>query len=379
MPIRYAELELSLRAVGPGAYRADLRLRHPDSSEVATFARDTVVVLRAADLRAALPDYGQYGHLLTAMLFAEPALREGWVQAAAFTRRAGEGLRLVLDLDPGDPELHGVCWEMLCDPQDQLPIARKEAFTLARVIAHGQAQVLTAPRPDQLRALVAVANPANLPTFGLQPIAVAAEVARAQAALAALPVTVLDGIAGRARATAVNLGLALREGADLLLLVCHGSLVDGAPHLWLEDDAGQADRVPAQALAERLAALAPAHRPRLIVIAACYGATGDASGQTLRAAGPLLAGAGIGAVIAMQSALPVATAERLLPALIRELRRDGQSDRALAAARFALAADDPWWAPTLFLRLRDGQLWEAASPATVRPQRIFISYKRNTV
>lgn len=41
---------------------------------------------------------------------------------------------------------------------------------------------------------------------------------------------------------------------------------------------------------------------------------------------------------------------KLLPTLITELRRDGQIDRALAAARGALGDKRPWWQAELWLR-----------------------------
>ena len=98
-------------------------------------------------------------------------------------------------------------------------------------------------------------------------------------------------------------------------------------------------------------------RPLLVVLASCQSAGRTHRPGALAAVGPRLAGAGVGAVVAMQDRLTLATAERLLPAFFAELRRDGQVDRALAAARLAVRERPDWWAPVLFLRLRDGRLW----------------------
>jgi ATP/maltotriose-dependent transcriptional regulator MalT len=77
-------------------------------------------------------------------------------------------------------------------------------------------------------------------------------------------------------------------------------------------------------------------------------------------------------VIAMQGNVTMATVARCMPVLFHELRRDGQIDRALAAARSAVFDRPDWWMPVLFLRLRDGMLWgepQTALPPLQRPQR----------
>ena len=94
----------------------------------------------------------------------------------------------------------------------------------------------------------------------------------------------------------------------------------------------------------------------LVVLAACQGAERRQAGA-LAAVGPALAAAGVGAVVAMQGQLTQATAGRLLPAFFTELRRDGRVDRALRGPPEPAVRDRPdWWAPVLFMRLRDGRL-----------------------
>ncbi|MEI6180520.1 MAG: hypothetical protein WCP31_07185 [Chloroflexales bacterium] len=96
-----------------------------------------------------------------------------------------------------------------------------------------------------------------------------------------------------------------------------------------------------------------------------------------------LARAGVAAVLAMQGTVPVATVTRLLPALFRELGRDGVVDRALAAARVALAlhGDAAWWVPVLFLRGAEVRLWRAtpALPELLHASAALESYLARTL
>jgi hypothetical protein len=181
-----------------------------------------------------------------------------------------------------------------------------------------------------------------------------------------IPAELLDGRDGRPAATLAGITAALRGGAPILILACHGALARGEPHLWLEQaGAGSYRPTAGAAFIEALAQLE--RRPLLVVLAACQGA--GTSYEVLRAVGPQLARAGVGAVLAMREQIPQATVAALLPPLFAELRRDGAIDRALAAARAALGAGHPWWLPTLWMRARDGRLWreEAAVPGATQP------------
>jgi hypothetical protein len=124
-------------------------------------------------------------------------------------------------------------------------------------------------------------------------------------------------------------------------------------------------------------------RPRLIVLAACQtaahaaagassataessaastaaaaaGVSGRAISPALTALGPRLADAGIAAVVAMQGAIRMETANELMPAFFTELARDGVIDRAMAAARARVRTRPDGWMPALFMRLRSGRMW----------------------
>jgi hypothetical protein len=87
----------------------------------------------------------------------------------------------------------------------------------------------------------------------------------------------------------------------------------------------------------------------------------------LAALGPQLVGVGIPAVLGMQGNVSMETAQLFMPAFFKALRQEnGLIDAAVATARGALlhppkeSRVEPrpdWWAPVLFMRLRNGNLW----------------------
>ena len=115
--------------------------------------------------------------------------------------------------------------------------------------------------------------------------------------------------------------------------------------------------------------------PRLIVLASCQSAgtgqtgpsaadaqaagadrTADVEGA-LPALAPRLATAGVPAVVAMQGNILMKTVEKFMPVFFSELSKDGSIDRAMAVARGTIGAQNDYWAPVLFTRLRDASIW----------------------
>jgi hypothetical protein len=141
---------------------------------------------------------------------------------------------------------------------------------------------------------------------------------------------------------------------DILYLVCHGTLVDKHPRLLLENEDGTGVSVAGRELVEKLRDMT--EKPRLIVLASCDSA-GNEEGTALAAIGPRLAAAGVPSVVAMQSTISVASANRFMSDFFSELARDGQVDRAVAVARSGIADRPDWWVPALFTRSRSGRLW----------------------
>ena len=127
----------------------------------------------------------------------------------------------------------------------------------------------------------------------------------------------------------------------MLYLVCHGYLAPGGePVLLLEDEAGAVAPVRGEragGAAAGAAASPAAGGARLLPErrATAEDRRSD-DGGVLAALGPRLAEAGVPAVLAMQGNVTMATVERFMPVFFRELQRDGQIDRAVAAARGAV-------------------------------------------
>jgi hypothetical protein len=275
-----------------------------------------------------------------------------------------------LFVGPSAPELHGLRWETLRDPEDDTYLLLGEQVLFSRYLSSLDWGPVRVRSKADLRALVVIANPTNLDRYRpggrpLDGLDVEAELARACSGLGTLAVS---SLASGGSATLNNLVDHLRGAAgdgpyDVLYLVCHGALINGEPNLWLEDEAGQAAVVAGSELVVRLSEMR--EKPRLVVLSSCQSAgRGDASRSSdegvLAALGPRLAEAGVAAVVAMQGSITVQTAAEFVTVLFRELEQDGQIDRAVAVARGAVRHYDDWWMPVLFMRLKSGRLWYTA-------------------
>lgn len=364
-----ADLELTLRRLSDGSTAADLRLRAPDSSRDAELALGVPAAIDLEELVFLALDAEEYGRALTAQLFGEPRLREGWVRAMAFAQGAGTAMRVRLRIDPAAEDLHALRWETLRDPATGRLLCRSERVIFSRYLDTDDLGRVRQGGRRALRALAAVANPPDLARFNLAPVNAAAEQARIAVALGGAPLTVLGRDAGHQPASLNQIVGALREGYPVLYLVCHGVIANGRPFLWLESDDERTGRVAGDELVRRIADLPPDRRPLLAVLASCQSAGSGHERDALAALGPSLARAGVAAVVAMQGSIPIDTVERLMPAFFRGLADDGQIDRALAAARADLPDDHPWWMPVLFMQVRDGRAWAAepaAAPASLQ-------------
>lgn len=348
----FADLELGLHRRGADHYAVELRFAQPQSDADIRLAGETIsATFDFETLRALSLDPVAYGRALSAALFADPTLRQAVAQARAATATLDCPLRLRLFIGPSAPELHAMRWETLRDPEADRPLLSDERLLFSRYLAASDWRPITLRPQGELSALVAIAAPSDLARYNLAPIDAPAELARVRAGLDPIPITALAA-AGQATLDGIIAGL--RAGVDILYLVCHGALVGGAPWLWLEDSTGATARTSGAELAQRIRELE--QRPRLVVLGACMSA-GDGARPALAALGPLLAEAGAPAVIAMQGSISMETLAAFIPVFFRELRRDGQIDRALAVARGVVRDRPDSWMPVLFLRLRAGRLW----------------------
>lgn len=357
----------------------ELRFRDPRDEGLAAPVRGTAR-FDFVKLRSLETNEEAYGRELTQSLFADAAVSKGFhdFRIAAF-KGVNEGtMRLRLSVGPSAPELEGLRWETLRDPEDQsCRLLTSQNIYFSRFMSGSDWRRIQLRQKSDLRALVVIASPKDLgPQPGgeggwddLAPLDVAAERAFAEASLKQFDPTILMP----GEATVANIFDRLREEHDILYLICHGALNDnGDPWLILEDEEGNARPVAGQDFAARISDLT--HRPRLVVLASCQSAgighaedpqspdavrtrtTSDDRGA-LPALGPRLMRAGIPAVLAMQGRVLMRTVAMFMPVFFDELRKDGLIDRAMTVARGAVRDETDSWSPLLYMRLVSGRIW----------------------
>jgi hypothetical protein len=360
MDTRYLTLSLAIHRFAE-AYRVELSHSDPESQAQLAPVRG-VTALDGGELLATQADPVRYGETLARQLFVDEAVAGRFLEVEAAALASGGLLRVLVAIDPSAQELQALRWELLRHPRSGAALGISETVLLSRFMVSRDWRPVQLRARAELGALIAVAAPAieTLRPFGLAPVDHAGEVGRAQAALTGVAVRVLGGPGSPC--TLERLLDELRRGVDLVYLVSHGVAGrGGAPALILQDDAGAAVVIKAEDLAARIGAL---HRgPRLLVLASCQSAgDGEPIAASRRSAvqaalAARLADAGVPAVIAMQGFITMPTIEAMMPVFFRELLRDGQIDRALAAARGAAQGRGDAWMPALWTRLTGGRLW----------------------
>jgi hypothetical protein len=359
----YAELEIGLRRRGDGTYAVELRYTAPESDAEVRPAQGRLALSPAelAAWRAPPADPEAYGQTLSARLFQDPEVRTAFAQARSAADGLDVPLRVRLFVGAEAPALHHLHWETLRDPQGH-PLLMGENVVFSRYLSSSDWRPVHMRRLDDLRALVAVANPDDVDGRLPSRIDRAGELARARASLGDMTIETLPRDDAPAEPVTLRRMLDhLRDGVDVFYLVCHGALDDGRPTLWLEDEDGLAHEIDGERLVTGLHELR--RRPQLVVLASCQSAGDPATDGhsvdqgALAALGPRLAERGIPAVVAMQDDVTTRTVATLMSTFFTELQRDGQIDRAMAVARGAVRDRPDWWVPALFMRLRSGRLW----------------------
>lgn len=380
---KYAELEVWFSRTDQNRCRVFLSFSLPDNMQKAPEKASYDIPFNPDEI-AQDNDPVAYGLALSDSLFGASALsvRDSFNDARRLAADHNVPLRLRLTFDWDAAKLHALRWETLCDPQDPKSfLAMREKILISRYLPIWDDLRREDLLPSSnLKALVVIANPktGTGSHWVLPAVDVAGELERAQRALEGVAtITALfrpdqTGPAAAGLPTLQNLVRYLSdESPDILYLACHGRIINDQPSIWLEDDQGGADLIsamdergpggPEMTLYQVLNV--PARRPRLAVLASCQSAGASdvwssSDRGRLSALGPLLLKAGVSAVIAMQQDVTMESVARFTPAFFRELRRDGQIDRALAVARAELDSlgRPDWWVPVLYMRLESGQL-----------------------
>ena len=365
-PTQYADLEITFSKRDAQTYGLHFRYDSPTDSEVRTSETDPLIAADWSKL-IGLDEDPNYGSILTGILFTKDTTSE-FMKFRNFASAQNLALRVQLVFDSSSPELHTLHWETLRDPGSSdptTPLFMGENVLLSRFLnADGiNWRPVRSQAKARLAALVVISNaPARTQ---LSRIDVPAAVAQVDVSL----LVSSDDASAEGRPTLQNLVAKLREGFDILYLVCHGQLavpdplqypnwkVDGTerlePHLYL-DGADTAIPTLGQDFVQAIEGLD--RRPRLIVLASCQSAGQGDSG--LAGLGPRLAKVGTPAVIAMQGNVYMKTADTFMKIFFRELARDGRIDRAVSVARGDVSIDrTDYWRPVLFLRLKTGCMW----------------------
>lgn len=133
----YADLEIGLHRRDAENYGVELRFLHPEGNADIRLigAAPTLVQFDLDRLREVAADADAYGKMLTDGLFANSAVREAFLQARSSAQALDLPLRLSIFIAPSVPELHGLCWETLCDPQDGSHLVIGEHLLFSRYLS----------------------------------------------------------------------------------------------------------------------------------------------------------------------------------------------------------------------------------------------------
>ena len=369
-----AELELKIKPSALNNYGIEVRFTPPNGTRTSIISAATFIIDEQL-LLALFPDPDAYGRALTKLLFTDTTLQEAWRSARSFAFSSSAILRINFRLDDTLNRFH---WETVRDPDTDVPLALSEQVLFSRSLIDINSDPVIVPSQPNLKAVVAVSSPKDLATYRLSEIDVEGELSRVTRALGEIPALIIADYdqAIKQRVTLENIINTLRESPAILYLVAPLSFLDGQPFLWLENNEGLSDRISGISFAQAISSLN--RKPSLIVLAT-YRSAGASSPNTLAAIGPMLTRSGVAATLGFQGDVTMQTVRQIMPTFFRELKRDGQVDRALAVARTQLRNNPEWWAPTLWMRVLDGRLWRVPEQPTVPAGGIMIGGNVGTV
>lgn len=315
---------------------------------------DALALIENRDVDGAtLAEIGNY--LFEELL--EGPVGELYRSSLAMVRDRQSRLRLRLRLEA--PELAALPWEYLHDPvEDQFPAVSGETALLRFIPLRLPARPTAVTPP--LRVLVVISNPAGVPAL---------DVAREQAIISeALAEPVKSGLMELhfvERAVVAEINQAMRTvQPHIFHFIGHGHFDGDRASVVLEDEDGQAKLIDELLFREFFAGC---KETRLAFLNACQSAT-TSSSRPLAGLAPNLLQRNLSAVIAMQYPITDSAALVFSREFYRGLAAGRPVDVAASEARkgifMELGTDEPdWGIPVLFLRAKDGQIFEVEQPA----------------
>src|SRR5918998_6045986 len=235
----YADLEIGLHRRDAVTWTLELRfsLPHTDAETQLDVSGPLLADIDPHQLDA-IDDDEEYGLALGSGLFGH-GLGAAYQTAVETSQSQGVRLRVRLVMGASATALHGLRWETLRSPTDRSTWLTNENVLFSRYLSSQDWRpVGVRPRGD-LEALAVVAGPSDLGSIDagrpLAPVRVDEELVRAREGLGSLSLSTLPGSAAP---TAANLLAQVRQGCDVLYLVCHGYVVRDEPVLLLVDEEG---------------------------------------------------------------------------------------------------------------------------------------------
>ncbi len=317
----------------------------------------------------------QYGQELFRRLFPE-RLGHAFQVARTTATMHQQPLRLRLALDPFDPVLHAIPWELLHLPATDglsrpTPLATNDQILFSRYL-DSERYPLTEPLDHRpIRMLLVLSEPTDLQSWGLAPFdRLATErdllqrfkpfVDSGQLVCDALPIA--EASAWRSALERGALRNERDRGYDAVLYMGHALfLPQHGTRLLLEHGPQRRGRLFDGAEFVRVCEQLPvSHKPALIALVACNSATVDLHAPLSNLAASLVVESGIPAVIAMQRLVAIDLARHFTQHLTEMLLRNGMIDLAVTTARRRIYQADSisWSTPVLYTRLASGRLFQ---------------------
>ena len=357
-----------------GEPAGDLRFEEPWRSEVEALSRKAFE--GKSDKRAlSKEEIQRLGEALFNILF-DDALRtslltcyDAVVHGAKDGRDSRRGrLRIELDIDDRrHPHLAALPWEFLRVPENQITgslwLATAPRVVLSRRRARWQpAAPVQLEQGESLRLTLAISSPQD---GELAPVVYDRLWLELQALASENP--------GRFEltepvepATRQALDDALHGEPHILHFIGHGRLSpEGHGELAIVEETGYARWVDGA----QFAALLNRHRPAVVLLQACEGAASD-SARSFGSVASQLVNQNIPVVVAMQYEISIATARRFARRFYEELAEGRPVDEAVQEGRIAIVdwnETRDFATPALYMRVRNGQLFEMATRNAQQP------------